>query len=249
MFPTLQLGPLNIQTPGLLILISFWVGLTLSERYSARHGYPGDKLYNLVFISLAAGIVGARLSFALGNLSAFSGNPINLFSLNTGLLDSFGGIASACLAAVIYGHRKRLVLWDTLDALTPLFAVLMVGISVSHLASGNAYGSITTLPWGIELWGARRHPSQIYEIIASCLTLVITLRESSHGSIRGSLFLKFIIVTSIWLILVEGYKGDSLVIASGFRGTQIGFFIVLTVAIFLYNKLVANANTHITGNN
>ncbi len=247
MFPTLQFGPLNIQTPGLIILISVWVGLTLSERYSVRHGYSGDKLYNLVLISLAAGIVGARVSFALGNLPAFSSNPINLFSLNPGLLDVFGGIASAFLAAIIYGYRKRLLLWDTLDALTPLFAVTMIGISISHLASGNAYGSITTLPWGIELWGAQRHPSQIYEIIASSFALFLIWRDTAHNSIRGALFLKFMIVTSTWLILVEGFKGDSLVIANGFRGYQIGYFIILVVAIFLYNKRVTNGNAPITG--
>jgi prolipoprotein diacylglyceryltransferase len=139
------------------------------------------------------------------------------------------------------------LLWDTLDALTPLFAVTMIGISISHLASGNAYGSITTLPWGIELWGAQRHPSQIYEIIASSFALFLIWRDTAHNSIRGALFLKFMIVTSTWLILVEGFKGDSLVIANGFRGYQIGYFIILVVAIFLYNKRVTNGNAPITG--
>ena len=49
MFPTIQVGPLNIQAPGLILIISLWVGLNLAEKFAKRRSYPADKLYNLVF--------------------------------------------------------------------------------------------------------------------------------------------------------------------------------------------------------
>jgi prolipoprotein diacylglyceryl transferase len=236
MFPTIQVGPLNIQAPGLILLVSLWAGLNLAEKLAKRRSYPADKLYNLVFISLIAGILGARLFFILGNLNSFTGNLTNVFSLNPGLLDSFGGLVTATLAAIIYGQKNKLHLWETLDVLTPLFAVMMIGVGISHLSSGNAFGSETALPWGIYLWGAKRHPSQAYEIIASFFTLAIIWNDFSGNKNSGLVFLKFVIITSIWLILVEGFRGDSQTLLAGIRSVQIASFVILAMGVYFYEK-------------
>jgi prolipoprotein diacylglyceryltransferase len=236
MFPTIRVGPLNIQAPGLIIIIALWVGLNLAERFAKRRNFPIDRLYNLVFISLIAGILGARLFFILGNHNSFTGNFINIFSLNPGLLDPFGGLVTAALAAFIYGQKYKLHLWDTLDALTPLFSVMMIGIGLSHLSSGNSYGSETSMPWGVNLWGAKRHPSQVYEIITSIVTLAILWQDFSKVKNPGLIFLKFTIITSIWFILIEGFRGDSQILAAGIRAGQIIAFVILVIGFYLYEK-------------
>ena len=38
MFPILQIGPLAIQVPGLVIIAGLWFGLTLSEHRAKKHG-------------------------------------------------------------------------------------------------------------------------------------------------------------------------------------------------------------------
>jgi phosphatidylglycerol---prolipoprotein diacylglyceryl transferase len=240
MFPTIQLGPLNFQVSGLIIIISMWAGLSLSEKAARRKSYPADKLYNLVLISLLAGLIGARLSFVLINIDVFSKSFSSIFSLNPGLLDPFGGTVAALLAAFIYGHRNHLDIWSTLDTLTPFFAVVMIGIGVSHLSSGNAYGAETSLPWGFHLWGAVRHPSQVYEIAASSATLLIIWRDFSKTASPGMHFLKFIIITSIWIILLEGFRGDSQIIAAGIRSNQVIALITLAVSAILYEKRISN---------
>jgi phosphatidylglycerol---prolipoprotein diacylglyceryl transferase len=245
MFPTIQLGPLNIQVPGLIIIISMWAGLSLSEKSARRNGYPADKLYNLVLISLLAGVIGARLSFALNNIYAFSKSFSSIFSLNPGLLDPFGGTVTALLAAFIYGHKNHLGIWSTLDTLTPFFAVVMIGIGVSHLSSGNAYGEETSLPWGFHLWGEVRHPSQVYEIAASCVTLLIIWRDFSKTASPGMHFLKLIIITSIWKIFLEGFRGDSQITAAGIRSNQVIALIILAVSAILYEKRISNKDNNL----
>ena len=66
-----------------------------------------------------------------------------------------------------------------LDALTPGFIVLAGGLALADLASGDAYGSPSSLPWAIELWGAARHPTQIYQLIAVIVIGVIVLKSRS----------------------------------------------------------------------
>src|SRR5208337_1658517 len=105
------------------------------------------------------------------NLAIFAQSPASIFSLNTALFDQWGGLSVAAITAFAYGRRIHLLPWPSLDALTPLFAMLAIGIAFSHLASGAAFGKETNLPWAIDQWGAAPQPTQIYEIIASLLTL------------------------------------------------------------------------------
>jgi phosphatidylglycerol:prolipoprotein diacylglycerol transferase len=153
----------------LLLLAALWIGLYLSEKRIERHGVSKDALNNLVFYSSIGYVIGGRFLFALANLSAFTESPLNILSVNVGLFDPVGALIAALLVGFVYGRRQKLHLWVMLEALTPLFATLAVGLSLLHLASGTAFGSPTALPWAIPLWNATRHPTQIYELIASLL--------------------------------------------------------------------------------
>ncbi len=86
MFPIFQIGPAALQVPGLVLLAGLWIGLTLSERRARRRGEDRGHLYNLVFISLITGVIGARLSYAATYPNAFTTDPRSLVSLNPGFV-------------------------------------------------------------------------------------------------------------------------------------------------------------------
>ena len=75
MLPIIQIGSFSIQTSGLILLIGLWIGLSLSERYAKRFSSDPEEISNLVFYSLLAAVLGARLSYALRFPSAFSASP------------------------------------------------------------------------------------------------------------------------------------------------------------------------------
>ena len=116
MFPVLQLGPLVLQLPGLLLLLGVWVGTNLIEREAPRQNLPAGTLSNMVFFSLLGGIAGARLGYALRFLQVYSKDPLGLISLNPNTLAPFEGVVAALVVALIYGQRKHLPLFPTLDA-------------------------------------------------------------------------------------------------------------------------------------
>ena len=240
MFPTLQLGPLALQVPGLVLLAGLWLGLTLSERRAKRHGENPGYLYNLVFIALIAGVIGARLSYAITYPSAFAANPLSLLSINPGLFDPFAGILIGVSAAVIYLYRKQLPLWSTLDALTPLFAVLAIAQGIAHFAAGSAFGSPTDLPWGIHIWGAIRHPTQIYEILLATITLlaVLLIDRFPLRQIPGLTFLSFIALSAASRLFIEAFRGDSTLIGSGFRSAQVMSWLVLAACLALLGRRI-----------
>lgn len=236
MLPTLQLGPLNLQVPPLVVLLAFYLGLSLAERFAPRRGVSPDALYNLVFTALVSGILGARLGFIARNPSAFD-NLWDVLSLNPGLLDPWSGFGAAFIAALIYAQRKKMPLWPTLDALTPLFGVTMLGLSVSRLASGQAFGMETDLPWGIMLWGARRHPTQIYEILAALLTLILLAPKLAPATRSGVLFARFIAVTAGWNLFLLAFRGDSTLLSFGLRAEQVTAWLILAAALALLDHL------------
>ena len=244
MMPILQIGPVAVQFPGLILIAGIWLGLSLAEKHSSKFSLNANHLYNLVFTSLIAGIIGGRLLYIIHFPGAFISSPISIVSINPGLIDPLGGGVIALISTFVYIQRHKLSIWMLLDSLTPLFAVLFIFLSLSKLASGNGYGSITTLPWAIELWGDYRHPTQLYEVIFGImiLTFLWPSRFPTENHIPGSLFTLFLILTSTTRVFTEAFHGDSNIMpVLGLREEQVLFWMLLASSCFLYDYLLQKA--------
>jgi phosphatidylglycerol:prolipoprotein diacylglycerol transferase len=68
-------------------------------------------IYNLVIISILAGVIGARLFYVARFPDAFLSKPASIISLNPSLLDLWGGMFTASMVALIYGSRMGLSFW------------------------------------------------------------------------------------------------------------------------------------------
>ena len=216
----------------ILLVIAAWIGLALAEKRAKRYDISKDDLNNVAFYGLIAFIVGGRISFVLQNISAFIKSPLGILSINPNVFDPPGAITAAFIVSFIYGQRRNLKLWYTLDALTPFFAMLAIGLGLSHLAAGTSFGKETDVPWGIELWNAMRHPTQIYEALASLLIfgLLWLKKQSPHP---GMLFLTFAALTASSQLIIDAFRGDSLLTANGIRQNQILAWIILGLCFLL----------------
>ena len=237
MLPVLQVGPLAIQFPGLIVLIGVWLAIREAEHAAPRRGLIPDQLSNVVFISLVAGIVGARLGYALRFLDLYLDQPLALLALNPNTLSGFEGLAIGILASLVFIQRKQLALLPVLDALTPGIAVFTIALGIAHLASGDAFGAPSPLPWSIELWGARRHPSQIYETLAALLIFWFVLRAQKWQAFEGFLFTSFIALQATARLVLERFRGDSLIIAGSFRAPQVVSLMVLVASLLILHLL------------
>jgi phosphatidylglycerol:prolipoprotein diacylglycerol transferase len=158
MLPILQIGPLAIQLPGLLLLLGLWLGLSLAEKYSHHQRMSPNQVYTITFSALAAAGLSARLVYVLRNISTFTHSPGGIISLNPGLMDPWGAILGAGLVTGYFIRRYKLNPWSLCDALAPILAVLMIAVHLSNLASGRGFGAPSSLPWAIYIFGEWRHP-------------------------------------------------------------------------------------------
>lgn len=239
MLPIISIGPLSLQTPGLILLLGVWLGLSLAERHAAQHRVDAEGLYTLVLLSIIFGIVGARLAYIIQHASAFVSSPFSMLSLNPGLLDIWGGLAAAIIAALIYGQRKGMSFFPLMDALTPGFATFAIALALSNLASGSGFGSPTNLPWSIELWGAQRHPTQLYEGIGAAIILWRVWSQFGHEPPQpaGRTFLRFISLSAGLKIFLEAFRGDSVLVLGNLRAAQIVAWIILALSLWTLGKL------------
>lgn len=233
MLPLISIGSFLLQTPGLALLIGIWIGTALIEKEAERLSLNKDTLSTLVLISLVAGIAGSRLSYAAQVPNVYWDNPLSLFAIDTNTLDPWGGLFIGVIAALITGQRKSLTMRPTLDALALGGAAFMIAWAVSHILSGDAFGSATQVPWAIYLWDEYRHPAQIYELILAIGIFIIIWQRPLKQPGSGLNLLLFISLSSFSRLFLEAFRGDSLIWFGSFRAAQLVSLILLVSSIWL----------------
>jgi phosphatidylglycerol---prolipoprotein diacylglyceryl transferase len=226
-FPFLRIGPFLIQMSGLVLLAGLWIAMTLIEKEANHLRLNASAILNMIFY----GLIGARLVYAVQHLDVYLANPLSLFSLNTNMLNPFGGFVTGVIIAYLFG-RQKLLLRPTLDALAPGFAVMMIALGVANFFSGNGYGSPTHLPWAIYLWGENRHPTQIYETLAALVIFVSWKLDLIRSRGTGIPFLQVVGLSAGARVFLEAFHGDSLVWPGGFRAIQAMGLLILAISIY-----------------
>ncbi len=238
MLPILQVGPLAIQMPGLILLAGVWVAVSLTDREAPRYSLRASVLSNMILIGLVAGILSARLWYVVRFLDVYLDSPLSALSLNPTTLAPVEGALSGLAAAAYYGYRKGLPLWTTLDALTPGLAAFGIAVGFAHLASGDAFGAETALPWAITLWGAQRHPTQIYEVLAAGIVFWLIWEMRRKTAAPGFLFLTWVALSALSRLAIEAFRGDSIIAFGSLRSAQLVSILVLAIALVGMHLLV-----------
>lgn len=216
----------------ILLVIAAWLGLALAERRTERHGISKEDLNNITFYGLIAFVIGGRISYIAQNISAFTKSPLGIVSINPNLFDPIGAIAVAFIVLIVYGQRKQLNIWNIFDSLTLFFAVLAIGLGLSHLAAGSAFGLPTDLPWGINLWNATRHPTQIYDTLASSIILIL-LWLFKPSPRPGITFLTYAAFVALAQLILQAFRANYTIIFSGLRQEQVVAWVGLLVCFIL----------------
>lgn len=236
MYPLLQLGPVAIQVPGLILVLATWLGLSLSEKEAVRQKRPPEPLFGLVMTGVISGILGAKLWYVGHYLDTYLADPLGIFSVNGNTFDAMAGMVIGAMAGIIYSYRKKLPLRATLDLLTPGLAMFSVGLGLSHLASGDAFGAVTKVPWAIDLWDAQRHPTQIYEIILALIVLGSIWHLRQTVLFPGFLFLSWLSLAAVSRLFLEAFRGDSMIVANGIRQAQLVALTLLLISLWLMRQ-------------
>lgn len=236
MFPILNIGPLAIQTPGLLIIIGIYISILVVEKQSKRFSLNAIDVSNLIFLYLISTIIIGRLSYVFQYSSLFFENPLSVFSLSPSLFDFTSGLILALLAALIFIQRKKLPLYRILDSLSLPLLIFLIFLFLASFASGNFYGKPSSLAWSIQLWGTTRHPLQIYYIIGLIPVIAFNIHLSKKKLPPGQLFLKSVFNLAILVVFLDFFNGDPNNLISNVNFLQIIAWLMIVVLVLVDAK-------------
>ena len=208
MQPEIDLGPLTLQTFGIMFALAFVASGLLVARRLRELSKPVDWAYEMVFAALVGGIVGARLDFILENYDEVSDDLLgNIFS-GAGLV-WYGGAIGGALGVVLWARWRRMLNLGLLDICAPALAVgYAVGRIGCQLSGDGDYGTPWEGPWamaypdGTVATDVPVHPTPIYETVA--MSLVAYALWRLRFSFRpGLLFALYLVLAGAERFLVE----------------------------------------------
>ena len=225
------LGGEPITSFGVFMLLSFLTGGYLVRSELGRMGEDPEKAWDLVFMAVIGGIVGAKGYYILLNYERLATDPTGLIFSRGGLV-WYGGFLLATVFVIWEIRRRELPLPSTADAAAPALALAYAVGRVGCFLVGDDWGrptgswvgiafpqgapptrvdiierdfGITVDPALVEQYGqiVPVHPTQLYEVALSTLIFFFLWRIRRAPRPAGWLFMLWLALAGMERFLVE----------------------------------------------
>jgi phosphatidylglycerol---prolipoprotein diacylglyceryl transferase len=191
-FISWKLGPVTIQSFGLMMAIGFLVAAYLFAR-QFKDNRDKEHAYNLAIIVVVAGVIGSRILFFIENPAELTG-LMDFFRFWDGGLSWFGGFLGALIGFAAYVILNRLNFMRMADKIAPSIAIgHAFGRMGCILGDGGHVGKLTTMPWGFDVNGEIRHVTAWYELIGLLALFATLLALRKKKLYDGFLFHSYLI--------------------------------------------------------
>ncbi len=199
MHPELNIGPLTLQTFGLMFALAFLAAGALIAKRLKEIGKPVDWAYEMGFAALTGGIVGSRVYFVIQNYDSVKDDLLgNLFS-GSGLV-WYGGAIGGALAVLAWAWYRGFLNFRLLDLTAPALALgYAIGRCGCQLSGDGDYGKPWDGPWAMSYphgtvpTERTVHPTPVYETLAMGLGawLLWQLRDRFRAGVLFAIYLLY----------------------------------------------------------
>ena len=225
------MGGEPITSFGVFMFLSFLIGGILLRSEMERTGHDPERAWDLVFMAVLGGVIGAKTYYVLLNYEGLLTDPIAAIFSRGGMV-WYGGFAGALVLIVYEIKRRDLPLGQMADLCSPTLAI---GYAVGRMGCflvGDDYGRPTdswvglTFPRGtpptrvdvlesyfgiqvdpalVERFGqvVPVHPTQLYEIGMASLIFIVLWSLRVHRHRTGWLWWVCLTLLSVERFLVE----------------------------------------------
>lgn len=220
------LGPTRLFLPTYGVLFAGAVVLAWAWflRRARRLDLPEERLFNLTFFSLLAGILGAKVLLVLIDWDVYWARPAEILGTirSAGVL--LGGIAAGSATFALYAWRHALPLWSLADAIAAPLALAQAFGRLGCFAGGCCWGipvdagqplavvfrdeqahALTGVPLGEPLLAIQLLEAGFDLALVGMLTVLWHRRVQPAGSV----FWIYALVYAIGRALLEEGRGDA----------------------------------------
>ena len=216
---------LKLITP-MLLAKNRLTALNISDQTAAK---IKTNLMDIVFWTVIAGVLGARLYHVINELPYYLGHPTEIIAFWHGGLAIHGGIIAGALVLWFYARKNQISWWLLVDMLMPALLLTLAIARFGNYFNQELFRRPTDLPWGIFIDPINRpvafanfthfHPTFLYESLWNFLTVIgLTLWiKKKPPRVSGIIFAVALTFGSLGRLLVEFLRIDQVPIILGIR--------------------------------
>ncbi|MBR4270067.1 MAG: prolipoprotein diacylglyceryl transferase [Clostridia bacterium] len=227
---------------GIFIGLGLVAGVALAVFTAKYRGLKRDMPLELILWIFPPAILFARLYFCI-----FNGGPwgLNFFAIWNGGLAVYGSIIGGAIGLVLYCVIRKQNFLKVADVVVPSLALGQAigrwGCYFSHCCYGLEVTNpaFQCFPFALEIGGTWHWATMLLESLCDvgiCIALYFLLRK---GTLNGSVFCGYMITYGLARAIIEGIRGESLMLgASGIRVSQLLSILIMIAGVVLFILLV-----------
>lgn len=243
----IRIGPLAVRWYGLMYAVGIAVGLLVAWPYARAKGFANAQLEKVVYWSVPAGLLGARLYYVSQQpLDQYIAQPWRILAFWEGGMAFYGAIFAVVIVLLVASWRMKISLLGLLDVAALFGVVGQFFGRIGNIINGDVIGYPTTLPWGFVYAHpdsfAPRHdiayqPAAVYEALINIILFGV-LWWLRFRLKRGVLFFLYVVGYSVSQIIVFFWR-DNVVVFLGLKQAQLTAIGVIVVAVAAFFAVAA----------
>lgn len=244
----ISFGSVRIYWYGLFIVFGVLAALTVALKMSKKFNLSANKIFDLSFWMIIAGIVGARIYHVFLEWPYYSHNLSGIIKIWEGGIAIHGAIIGGLLILLYSAWKEKINFWILAAIYAPSLALGQAIGRWGNYFNQELFGKPTDLPWGIPIDLMNRpiryisaeyfHPTFLYEslgdlaIFAILLILISRFLKNKWANYK-IIFLSYLILYSILRFGMEFLRTDTTAYVFGFRWPQIFSSVIIIICLAL----------------
>lgn len=216
MHPTIvQIGPFPLHAYGVLLAISFFLGILLASRRAPARGIAAEVVFDASLVIVFAAIFGSRLLYVLFHRDEMH-RFLDVIALWTGGLSMYGGVLAAFAASAVFLRRRRIPFLVMADVVAPSLGLGLGLTRIGCFLNGCCFGHPTAGPFGVHFPAdsyvgrlfeqAAVHPTQLYSSLTGLAILLILLAFDRRPRPTGQVFGLYLILDAAGRFVLDFFR-------------------------------------------
>lgn len=242
-----SIGPLEIHIYALCILAGIAVAFTWAGRRWQARGGTSDDLFDIAFVAVIAGILGARIWHVLSSPAPYfgaDGDLLSVLKIWQGGLAIYGGVAGGAIAVYVMSRIKKVSFTALADTLAPTLMVAQAMGRLGNWFNQELYGGPTDLPWGLSISCRQNggmiagcvpgtyHPTFLYELLWNLVGVAVLVAVSRHFRMGGGrVFWLYAAIYSAGRAWIDAMRTEPVAMIGPLRIHTVVALVVLVLAV------------------
>lgn len=218
---------------GICLTLGILAGVLVATRLAKERKIDEDQIWTMILWAIPICVICSRLYFVIFNWENYANNLGEIVAIWHGGLAIHGTIIGGIVTVFICCRYYKLDFFQVTDCFAP---ALVLGQAIGRWGNyfnREAHGTVTDLPWAINVNGEMVHPTFLYESLWDFGIFILLMVLFKKKKADGNLILIYLMLYSVGRFFIEGLRTDSLMIGP-LRQAQVISILLFAGALMVY---------------